>query len=156
MTVSYTSKIKGYDESKIAKSERNDCVVRALSSAFDIKYDKAHEIVSKEMKRPYRKGTRSYLFHKYLEQFDSEKRQLNKKRMKEVNTQFSYVKNGEFNGIGTKTVGRFLKENPQGTFLFSVRGHAFCVKDGTVVGGNREDSRKMRVRAKRVWQIFDI
>jgi hypothetical protein len=54
-----TSKaIKGYDDSTIAKSETNDCVVRAFASAFDIQYDKAWKIVSEKFGRQPRQGTR--------------------------------------------------------------------------------------------------
>ena len=39
-----TSKaIKGYSESPIAKSESNDCVVRAIASSFEIDYDVAQK-----------------------------------------------------------------------------------------------------------------
>ena len=53
-----TSKaIKGYDESKIAKSETNDCVVRAFASAFEVSYDYAHKYVADEFGRKPKKGT---------------------------------------------------------------------------------------------------
>ena len=35
--------IKGYSDSALAKSERSDCVVRAVASAYDMLYDKAHK-----------------------------------------------------------------------------------------------------------------
>ena len=154
MKLSYTSEIKGYQKSIIAKSERNDCVVRALSAAFDIDYDTSHKIAKEDMKRKERKGTMTYFFHNFLENFEKKRRQLNHCILKEVNTSFCYVKNGKPDGMGTKTVGRIIKENPKGTFLFSVRGHAFTVKDGVVVGGNWSDSKKMRVRAQRVWEVI--
>ena len=46
MRIPYTATsqaIKGYSDSPLAKSERNDCVVRAIASAFDIDYNKAHQ-----------------------------------------------------------------------------------------------------------------
>lgn len=39
--------IKGYSDSKIAKDERNDCVVRAIAAASEMEYDKAHKFVAK-------------------------------------------------------------------------------------------------------------
>ena len=42
MKIPYTATsiaIKGYQESTLAKSERRDCVVRAVASAYDIEYD---------------------------------------------------------------------------------------------------------------------
>ena len=49
--------IVGYNESTIAKSERNDCVVRAIASTFGLKYDVAHKFVANEFGREPRKGT---------------------------------------------------------------------------------------------------
>ena len=37
-----TSTVKGYTDSKIASSEKNDCFVRALAAATDVHYDTAH------------------------------------------------------------------------------------------------------------------
>ena len=49
--------IKGYSESAIAKQEMNDCVVRAIASAFDFEYDKAHKFVAEKFRRTPRRGT---------------------------------------------------------------------------------------------------
>ena len=38
--------ILGYKESKIAQTEKADCVVRAIASAYDMEYDMAHKFVS--------------------------------------------------------------------------------------------------------------
>jgi len=49
--------IKGYTESVIAKSEANDCVVRAIAAGFDIDYDRAHQFVKDTFGRKDRRGT---------------------------------------------------------------------------------------------------
>ena len=52
MSIPYTSTsiaIKGYADSALAKSETNDCVVRAIASAFDIEYSKAHKWGSRQI-----------------------------------------------------------------------------------------------------------
>jgi hypothetical protein len=41
------------------------------------------------------------------------------------------------------TVGTFIKKNPVGTFFILVKGHAFTIKDGVVIG-NYEDAQKPR------------
>jgi hypothetical protein len=41
------------------------------------------------------------------------------------------------------TVGTFIKKNPKGTFFVLVKGHAFTIKDGVVIG-NYEDSVKTK------------
>ena len=43
------------------------------------------------------------------------------------------------------TVGTFVKQNPKGTFFVIVKGHAFTIKDGVVIG-NFEDA----IKTKRV------
>ena len=53
--------IKGYDNSSIAKSETNDCVVRAIASAFDLEYDKAHKFVGDKFGRKPRQGTFGFI-----------------------------------------------------------------------------------------------
>ena len=44
--------------SLIAKSEKNDCVVRACANAFSITYDVAHKFVASEFNRKARRGTK--------------------------------------------------------------------------------------------------
>jgi hypothetical protein len=41
------------------------------------------------------------------------------------------------------TVGTFVKKNPVGTFFVLVKGHAFTIKDGVVIG-NVEDAIKTK------------
>jgi len=49
--------IIGYNESKTAQSEKNDCVVRAIASTFGLEYDVAHKFVATEFGRQTGKGT---------------------------------------------------------------------------------------------------
>ena len=49
--------IKGYTESKLAKGETNDCVVRAFASAFEVSYNYAHKYVANEFGRKPGQGT---------------------------------------------------------------------------------------------------
>jgi hypothetical protein len=50
------------------------------------------------------------------------------------------------------TVGKFIKDNPIGTFLVSVRGHVFTIKNGVVIG-NVEDAKKTRKVLQSIWKI---
>ena len=45
--------------------------------------------------------------------------------------------------VNRMTVGTFIKNYPKGKYLISIRGHAFAIINGVVMG-NPEDSRKMR------------
>jgi hypothetical protein len=74
--------IIGYSESQIAKSERNDCFVRAVASAYEIPYDKAHTWVKKNFNRENRKGTFDVVMK--MEQFSKEEKKLNKKKIKDI------------------------------------------------------------------------
>ncbi len=51
------SNVIAQSQSKVAKSERNDCVVRAFMMSLDLPYDKAHKFVSDKFNRTNRKGT---------------------------------------------------------------------------------------------------
>ena len=54
-----TSSIKGIKCSEIAKSENNDCFVRALAAATDQDYDTTHEVVRTKFDRKSKKGLRT-------------------------------------------------------------------------------------------------
>ena len=49
-----TKEIKGYSNSEIAKSEKNDCFVRALAAGFEISYNDAHALAKERLENgPY-------------------------------------------------------------------------------------------------------
>ena len=50
------------------------------------------------------------------------------------------------------TVGTFIKKNPIGTFFVIVKGHAFTIKDGVVIG-NWEDAVKTKRPMRAAFQI---
>lgn len=45
--------------------------------------------------------------------------------------------------VNKMTVGTFIKNYPKGKYLITIRGHAFAIVNGVVMG-NEEDSRRMR------------
>jgi len=155
-----TSKaIKGYSESAIAKSETNDCVVRAFASSFEISYNDAHKYVAEEFKRQPRKGT--YGTSLRLVKMSNENVEVNGKKVHLVGYRFTPSMFGTLSyDVKVKgevkkrnmTVGTFIKKNPIGTYFVIVKGHAFTIKNGVVIG-NYEDS----VRVKRVMKCaFEI
>ena len=139
-----TSKaIQGYSESVIAKSETNDCVVRAFASAFEIPYDRAHKYVKEKFGRKDYCGTYGTVFK--MVELAKKQTQLNHKKIKPIGRPktMSYHKVYSLNYTvkvkGKKvnrqmTVGTFIKENPIGTFFVLVDRHAFTIKDGIVHG----------------------
>ena len=142
MTLNFSSakdSIKNYTSSKLAQAETNDCVVRALAAACDWDYDKSHRFVSKEFGRRPRKGTPKFITT--VNQWVVEGRKLGRKKIKPIDIK------------EIKTVGQLVKWYDKGTYLVVISRHAFTIKDGEVVAGNREDSQRMRCQLKAVWKI---
>lgn len=142
--------IKGYSESPIAKVESNDCVVRAFASCFEIQYDEAHAFVKEKFKRENRKGTYGTVWK--MKTLQDSGILLNGKNVQILGT---IKKNDSFENLDTivskngvdkrkrMTVGQFSKKYTKGTYFIIVRGHAFTIKDGIVIG-NKEDANKIK------------
>lgn len=142
--------IKGYVESVIAKSESRDCVVRAFASSFDVSYDFAHKYVADEFGRKPRKGT--YGTVAKLVNMADKLIKVNGKKICPLGVRHndymlrSLMYDVTVKGVTKKrnmTVGTFVKQNPKGTFFVLVKGHAFTIKDGIVIG-NPEDATKTK------------
>ena len=142
--------IKGYCDSKIAKGETNDCVVRAFASSFEVSYDYAHKYVAEEFNRQPRRGTFGTPL-KFIKMSDNGV-MINGKKVHIVGERkndymlksLDYPVKVKGEMVTRKmTVGTFVKKNPKGTFFVLVKGHAFTIKDGVVVG-NFEDSQKLK------------
>jgi hypothetical protein len=128
--------IKGYSESDIAKQEMNDCVVRAIASAFDFEYDKAHKFVAEK----FRIGRKCI-------------KPLGKKP--EYSSFYSLSYDVIFKGKKVKrdmTVSKFISKYPTGIYIITVRNHAFTIKNGVVIG-NKEDSMKKRRKVIFAWKV---
>jgi hypothetical protein len=152
--------IKGYVDSLTAKTETNDCVVRAFASAFDISYDYAHKYVSDEFKRQPRKGT--FFTASKMVKLSESLIKVNGKKVIPVGTKcnslaYPYSLSYEVKVKGEKvkrqmTVGTFVKKNPKGSFFVLVKGHAFTIKDGVVIG-NPEDAIKTKRPMRAAFEI---
>jgi hypothetical protein len=142
--------IKGYSESVTAKGEIGDCVVRAFASAFEVSYDYAHKYVAEEFNRKPRKGT-FFTATKLVRMCDNGV-SVNSKKVHPVgNRKNDMMINSLCYDVKVKgevrkrqmTVGTFVKQNPKGTFFVLVKGHAFTIKDGVVIG-NWDDAVKTK------------
>jgi hypothetical protein len=152
--------IKGFQESTLAKSETNDCVVLSIASAFGVNYDAAHEFVKNTFKRENRKGTRNFpmtltryaLEHKEI--FGTNIVPMGTMTVDKYNYSLRYmVKVGNRLVNRGMTVHTFIKNNPVGTFIVVVKGHAFTIIDGVVVG-NYEDSLKKKKIIYDAWEVI--
>jgi len=136
--------IIGYNESNTAQSEKNDCVVRAVASTFNLEYDVAHKFVAEEFKRQPGKGTfgtipklreRHHIMGKSYGVIDKK--------------ELMYPGSTAHQNRGGKPVpivlNMFLEKFPKGRYLVIISGHAFSVIDGVVIG-NESDGKRLRAK----------
>lgn len=149
-----TDYIKGVKESTKAKQEKNDCVVRAIASAADMDYDTAHEYVKKKFKRKEGKGTYDFQYNMNMMSKNGEK--INNKSIEiiteEHNTMYYYVTIKGVRKLRSTTTGSFIKKYPKGTFVIVVKGHAFTIKDGVIIGRSF-DGKQLKKQIYNVWKI---
>jgi hypothetical protein len=149
MKIPYTATseaIKGYSDSALARSERADCVVRAVASAYGMEYDKAHTWVADTFNRQMRKGTRG--FPQGMDRMSDAKTRLNRKVTKKIDSKYLKTNGGK----SQMSVGTFVKEYNKGTYIIRVTGHAFTIKDGSVIG-NKADANQIRKIVKNAWKV---
>ena len=137
-------------------SEKNDCSVRAFTTALDVDYDAAHSYVKDVFKREDKKGVKNMesigrevsLEGKTQEidgvQFDLEV--LPEEKVTNV-----YKLKGE-EIARKKTVKSFIKDFSKGIYLVLVSGHVFTVKNGTMIDNVGEEWRPTR----KVESVFEL
>jgi hypothetical protein len=139
--------IIGYSDSTIAKTESNDCVVRAIASSFEMSYDDSHKFVAKIWFRRNREGTRNFVGG--LRHMINNKVKINDKLFETMGNEYGHVSyEVKVKGQMVKrnmTTGTFIKKYPIGKYLVVVRGHAFSIIDGAVVGNTSDATMKKRV-----------
>jgi hypothetical protein len=138
--------IKGYQDSPLAKSETRDCVVRAVASAYDMQYDKAHKWVATTFNRKNKRGT--YGFPQGMNKMSDAKTRMNYKRTQTIDSKLLTTNSGK----SKMTVGTFAKLYDKGTYIIRVSGHAFTIKDGSVIG-NPNDATQVKRIVKNAWKI---
>ena len=145
--ISTKDAIIGYSDSVIAKNETNDCVVRAISSAFEMHYDEAHQFVKVKFNRKNRKGTTFFVGG--MRRMVDDKVKINGKSFETMGNEYGHVSyEVKVKGQIVKrnmTTGTFIKKYPVGKYLVVVRGHAFSIIDGAVVGNASDATMKKRV-----------
>lgn len=122
---------------ELAKSERNDCVVRSLASATGISYRSAHQYCKDELGRKFKKGTNSQTMSNKFAKAE-------RKGLKIDNKEFSITKLGKTDIKNRyklkgeeiwrkKTLKSFMESHPKGSFMVMVAKHALTVKDGELM-----------------------
>jgi len=143
-----------YKYSTKSGQERNDCFVRALTETFDIPYDEAHKLAADKFNRKNRRGTQNpypKLIDLCKEGFIIGKYKIDYIPTSDLEYSGSKTKIGllEGNEKHKITVGMFLRQRPIGRYLILVRGHAFSVVNGVIIG-NKKDSQKLKARVQNV------
>ena len=105
-------------------------------------------------KRKPRKGT--FGFPTKMNLFAENKIKFNGKGVTKIsheyNTMLYYVNVKGVKTLRNCTLNYFLKKYSTGTYILIVRGHAFTVKDGSVIG-NTEDAKKTKKHIVGAWKI---
>ena len=132
-------------DTKAAK-ENNDCVVRAFMNAAKVSYDVAHEFVATEFNRKEGKGT--FATAEILNRLARAKTPVLGKKVislgrfgnrpmtpvqaieEKVLLNTEYPKGG--GTFASFTVGKFLDQNPKGSFFIIVANHALAIRDGKI------------------------
>lgn len=139
-------------ESIKASSERNDCFVYALGTAFDLNYDEAHAVVKTTFQRGDRTGTKSLVVDAVFIDMVNTGKELNGKKVSaRMDKPTSVYINSGKEVARAMQVGSFAKKYSVGTYLILVSSHALTIKDGIVIDNNNDRSVKSRV--KRAYKI---
>ena len=143
-----TSSIKGIKSSEIAKSENNDCFVRALAAATDQDYDTTHEVVRTRFDRKSKKGTENLMITTQMLKAEDEGLKVGDitysvKVLGKARTCNTYKLYGEVIKR-KKTVKSFIKDNPKGSYVLTVSKHALAIVDGKLIDNKGEEFRPTR------------
>jgi len=143
----------------LKEGETNDCVVRAVSAAFGVNYNKAHNFCRIKLNREKYCGTWIQLRLPHIQQaFGKKIKQLGKKgnygTKVLTRTQNSKItiwseKKKKFCKCKRKIqvsykVKDFIKIFSEGNYLITVKGHAFAIVDGEIMGDPRDSIRLTR------------
>jgi hypothetical protein len=135
-------------------SEKNDCSVRAFTTALDVNYDAAHSYLKETFKREDKKGCKNMnLTAKSLEgktqKIDDVEFDIS--ILPEEKVTNTYKLHGE-EIARKKTVKSFIKDFSKGIYLILVSGHVFTVKNGLMIDNVGEEWRPTR----KVESVFEL
>ena len=110
-------------------TEKNDCVVRAMTIAYDSSYEVVHKACEAAGRRPQR-GMNGYQVIKALELLTGRE---------DVSMTWYKIKSDR------PTMAQFVRANPKGRFLTIIHGHAVALIDGVYYDASEPGARH------RVW-----
>ena len=130
----------GYEVSNgslLAKSEKNDCLVRAFANALNVTYDVAHKFTAEKFERKFRKGAKMTIdklsklgkvsFELFKDSLFPVTKEYNLKCVnKPINREYTHKR-------VNYTVKTFCAKYSKGTYIVLVNKHALVIKNGIVV-----------------------
>lgn len=117
-------------DSIIASSEKNDCTVYAIATAFDMSYDEAHKEVTERFNREEGKGAK----RSSILQAMTEGTTINGKTVSKVIKSPTSMYKVYGNVVPRQVrLSSFIKNNQEGTYMILTKGHALTIKNGTVL-----------------------
>lgn len=126
--------------SELAKSEKNDCVVRSVASAAEITYEIAHKFCQDFFGREDKRGTSNLAISTQMLLAEKNGIELGNKKFDVKVLGKSHICNMyKLRGdiiYRKKTLKSFIEDHPKGTYLVMVAKHALTVKDGEVLDWN--------------------
>ena len=135
MYLNVSKKYASFD-SELAKSEKNDCMVRAVATAADVTYKTAHEFCNMVFGRIEKRGTNNMnivtqMLSAETSGIELEGRKFGVKVLGKSRIRNKYKLYGEIIWR-QKTLKSFIQDNPKGNYLVMIANHALTVKDGEV------------------------
>jgi len=140
--------IENYEGSDLAKSERNDCSVRAFAGLLDTKYEPAHSFVEDRFCRKAKHGVLAMpeickQMAEGDETYSIDGINFKVKSLTEEDITNEYKLKGEVI-LRKKTVKSFVESHQSGSYLVFVSGHVFAVKDGTIIDNASDEYKPTR------------
>ena len=131
--------------SAIAKTEKNDCAVRAIANACGVNYDQAHKYVADTFDRKKGKGTQLFtallktnteMVFDNVGQLDMFRQGIRRtiKHVGDMPKLGGELKNPKYKHKPVAyTVKEFARQYNKGNYILAVAKHALAIKDGVVV-----------------------
>jgi len=144
----------------LATQENNDCVVRAVSYAFEVDYVDAHHFCEHKLHRVAGDGVYTSRYMPKIKQaFGKKLKQLGKaskysdykwvtRPQKSKVEKYNHAKGKWVTKRVVKQVpykvNEFVKAHSEGNYIITVKGHAFALIDGVIKGNWGDDKRLTR------------
>ena len=153
----------------LSTRENNDCVVRAVSHAFEVDYVDAHHFCEHKLHRVTGNGVYTSRYMPLINQaFGKKLKQLGKaskyndtrhvtRPQKSKTERYSHAKQKWVTKRVVKhvqyKVNEFVKAHSEGNYIVTVNGHAFALVNG-VIKGNWDDAKRLTRKVNSAYKVI--